>query len=56
MINKEEDDLNSIKIEAYRLDEKVLEYGFDEEFEKSEREHKRIDNSLMNKLKRYFKT
>lgn len=56
VINKEEDDLNSIKIEAYRLDEKVLEYGFDEEFEKSEREHKRIDNSLMNKLKRYFKT
>lgn len=56
VISKEEDDLNSIKIEAYRLDEKVLEYGFDEEFEKSEREHKRIDNSLMNKLKRYFKT
>lgn len=56
VISKEEDDLNSIKIEAYRLDEKALEYGFDEEFEKSEREQKRIDNSLMNKLKRYFKT
>lgn len=56
VISKEEDDSNSIKIEAYRLDEKALEYGFDEEFEKSEREQKRIDNSLMNKLKRYFKT
>lgn len=54
VINKEEDDLSSIKIEAYKLDEKALEYGFDEEFEKSEREQKRIDNSLMNKLKRYF--
>lgn len=56
VISKDDDDLDSIKIEAYKLDEKTLEYGFDEEFEKNEREQKRIDNSLMNKLKRYFKT
>lgn len=56
VISKEKDDLNFIKIEAYKLDERVLEYGFDEEFEKKEREQKRIDNSLVNKLKRYFKT
>lgn len=56
MVSKEEEDVNSIKMEAYKLDEKVLEYGFDKELEKREREQKRIDNSLMNKLKRYFKT
>ena len=56
VVSKEEEDVNSIKMEAYKLDEKVLEYGFDKELEKREREQKRIDNSLMNKLKRYFKT